>query len=95
MKINRYEAHITVDIAFAKEVQIAGHATGWTYSQIHDCPIMGNNTYCYLTHYNTNAETLKDQIDAIIALLSIGNIPILRAKIKQIIYDTKTGVNQL
>lgn len=95
MNLNRYEAHITADIQFAKEVQIVANASGWKYSQIHGCPIMGNKTYCYLTHYNTNAQTLKNQMDAISTLLTMGNVPVLRSKIEMIIYDTKTGVNHL
>ena len=90
---NRYEAHITADIKHAELVKAASNATGWKYSQIHGCPIMGDKTYCYLTHYSTNARLLKNQLEAIETLLKMGAVPVLRAKIEQILYDTKTGVN--
>ena len=96
MKINRYEAHITIDIQHAKEAKIIAYATGWKYSQIHGCPIMGDKTYCYLTGYNAgDAFKLRQSIDAVISLCIMGQIPVLRAKIEHIIYDTKTGVDTL
>jgi hypothetical protein len=92
----RYESHITVDKQHAKEVENIGNLYGMKFSVIAGCPLLGSGTYCYLTHYDgESAERLRDKVLEVDAHLMAAGIKPLRLKIEQIIWDTKTGVNEI
>jgi DNA repair photolyase len=92
MKIGGYEAHLTMDAEHHGKVREIGETFGLAYSQITGCPILGQGTYCYLTDYSLNLEEVKQRIFGIKVLLEHNKIPVLRAKIEHIVFDTKTGV---
>ena len=90
----RYEAHLTFDKDHA-EILRHGYYP-WEYSAIDNDPIMGQHPYCYLTNYGESARDLVVSIDRVtLALWDIYRISPLRSKIEKIIYDSKTGWNQL
>jgi hypothetical protein len=90
----RFEAHITTNLPDAIKVREVGEAAGWKFSQIHGCPIMGDKTYCYLTAYDVDIQSLHSNLMAVVMMLSGFGIVVERAKIERIIFDTKTGVNE-
>jgi hypothetical protein len=52
---------------------------------------MGKQAYCYLTGFDTDAQALKERMLDISSDLRNAGIEVLREKIEEIIYDTKTG----
>jgi len=91
-----YEAHITCDKQYAREVEQVAEATGWVFSVISGCPILGQGTYCYLTNYNKdNPALLLASMQGVSRGLQDRGVSVLRSKIEHIVYDSKTGVNEL
>lgn len=96
----KYEAHITCERRDALRLQeIAainpGAESQWTFSQIDGDPLMGKTPYAYLTAYDSDALRLKTRMNLIAVRLRTVDVPVLRCKIEQILYDTKTGVDDL
>lgn len=94
-----YEAHLTFPKEYAKNVEALleyEDLQGWVYSVITGCPLLGSGTYCYLTGYRKEKpEVLKSEMDIIESIAKTSGIPILRSKIEHIVFDSKTGVNEL
>lgn len=92
----RYEAHITCDQAHARTVEKLASDLGprWVYSVIAGCPLLGQGTYCYLTTYGTDVDVVRALILHAETLLAQRHVPVLRAKIERIVYDTRTGVDE-
>lgn len=91
----KYEAHITCDIENAKHVENIGDAQGWKYSAIHGDALLGKKPYCYLTAYEPDAKHLMDRMELAADYLVEGGVFVYRKKIERIIYDTKTGVDEI
>jgi hypothetical protein len=91
----RFEWHITVDKSYSVEVRKLAEISGAVFSQITGCPILGQGEYCYLTGYDTESDDVRIAIDFHTAHLRMLGVPVLRAKIENIVYDTKTGVDTL
>lgn len=91
----KFEAHITCPREASEIVQEVATKTGWTYSAIDGDPVMGKQAYCYLTAYDFNGHHLLESVKGVSTILKIRNIEVLREKVEQIVYDTKTGVNEL
>lgn len=90
-----HEAHITLAQTHRVEAQQVADATGWTFSEITGCPILGQGTYCYLTGYDPDAEALLDEMGRVSDQLVAKGALILREKIERIIYDTRTHRNEV
>lgn len=94
----RYETHITFPIDKANEVRLLGKKfnDAWKFSQIMGCPLLGmDKPFCYLTSYDTDIKLLMEDIGRIVDEAKNQNIEVYRSKVERIIYDTKTGVNEL
>lgn len=92
----RYEAHMTFDQKHAAMIEEESYRLGWVFSVITGCPILGTGTYCYLTNYVADApQLLLGAMAAISKEFEARGITTLRAKIEHIVYDSKTGVNEL
>jgi hypothetical protein len=91
----RFEWHITCPKKHAAEVKKIADELGFVYSQITGCPILGQGTYCYITGYNTEAGDTMNDVAKTTAALVGSKIPVLRAKVEDIVYDTKTHVDRL
>jgi hypothetical protein len=91
----RYEAHITADVKDERAVAQVGKLEGWVFSRIAGCPILGQGTYCYLTNYAPEAEPLRAAIESVVGHLRDRGVEVLRSKMERIVYDTKTGVDEI
>lgn len=90
----KFEAHITCPRAASAAVE-ARSGEHWKFSAIDGDQVMGKQPYCYLTAYSTNSQELLGRVIAMGALLRADGIEVLREKVEEIIYDTKTGVDCL
>ena len=89
----KYEAHITMDKVHAPKIK---NGIGqWSYSAIDDDPLMGQKPYCYLTAYDPDANHLLEKMNFTTKYLEGEGIPVLRTKIERIIFDSKTGVDEI
>lgn len=91
----RFEWHITLDKEHRLTAQAVAKKFGWTFSEITGCPILGQGTYCYITGYQTFSGSAKFDLDVVCDELKSLGVPVLRAKIEDIVYDTKTNVNRI
>jgi hypothetical protein len=89
------EAHITANLLDATEVRKVGDEIGWVFSQISGCPLLGQGTYCYLTSYDRDAARLRRELEQACQLLKKRGIDVLRSKIEHIVFDSKTGVDEM
>lgn len=91
----KYEAHITCHISDWERVQQFATLTGWKSSRIDGDALLGAKPYCYLTGYNADGHVLLAETVALARNLEQAGAVVLREKVEQIVYDTKTGVNEL
>lgn len=95
-KTGGYEAHMTFAQEHARTVQNTSEISGWVFSMITGCPLLGPGTYCYLTNYSKDEPAkLREEMAAIMRTLVPLGVETLRSKIEHIVFDTKTGVNEL
>ncbi len=91
----KFESHITFHISAADTVKAVGDSYGWKYSQIDGDALMGAKPYCYLTGYAPDGHELHRDMNAVVNAARKQGVQELRTKIEQIVWDTKTGVNDL
>lgn len=91
----KFEAHATFAIADWMAVQRIGVQHDWKYSQIDGDALMGPKAFCYLTAYDSDCLMLHQRLEAVALEADAMGVKILRGKIEHIVYDTKTGVNEL
>jgi hypothetical protein len=84
-----YETHITVSTANAKEATEIAKIAGWKTSEIARDPLLGEDTFFYLTRHSKNYNKTVLELENCIKFLKEYEIPILREKIEYVIYDTK------
>lgn len=87
-----YECHITChlhDAAFAGAVATALH---WKTSEIARDPVLGSDTYFYLTSHGATYGDLFTRMEEAEAALVRQGVEVVRKKIEHIVYDTKTGM---
>ena len=97
MKPLGYEAHITFSRDWIQTIAVVWAVTqqGWKLSKFDADPVLGDKPYAYLTHYDTDAIALLDQMQRIANALRETGVPVIREKIEAIVYDTKTGVDRI
>jgi len=93
--MHKFEAHITCHVNQADEVKIIGVEFGWKFSCIEGDALMGPKPYCYLTGYSTDKHELYFNVQRLTVTLQRRGVEVLRSKIEQIIFDTKTGIDEL
>jgi hypothetical protein len=93
----RYEAHLTFPAEAHGHVEAVATQTGWVFSKIAGCPLLGAGTYCYLTNYDTNPAALLLAMQRVQRMVGDrdGEALALRGKIERIVYDTRTGVDEI
>ena len=91
----KFEAHITCKRDDSEKVGQVGKYYEWKFSAFDADPLMGDKPYCYLTNYDPNAQTLLNSMNDVCDELKAIGVEVLRRKIERIIYDTKTGVNEI
>lgn len=92
----KFEAHITCNRADADKLRaLLVRLAGWKYSSFDADPVMGDKPFAYLTAYDTDPYVLRGRTLMAAGLLSAQGIEVLRQKVEEIVYDTKTGHNTL
>jgi hypothetical protein len=89
----KFESHITMPREQGALAEEVADALGMTYSAIDGDPVMGKRAYCYLTCYDTDATRLLGRVQAASFVLRHNGVEVLREKVEEILYDTKTGHN--
>jgi hypothetical protein len=90
----KFECHITVDrphdeIGFESFKALANEF-GWKTSYIQGDPLLGDKAFFYFTKYSTDAWQLRVSMERLSECLRKAT-PVIREKIEEIIYDTKTN----
>lgn len=90
-----FEAHITYDANHAFAVENF-KGDGWKFSKIDGDPVLGQQLFCYLTAHGDYAkELLAGMQQRALVISSLFGVQPLRMKIERVIYDTKTGVDEI
>ncbi len=105
----KFEAHMTYERKWAPAIGEISDVTqkksdifkwpeagAWAFSQFDADPVMGDKPYCYLTSYDIDEQRLLYRMNHLAGQIfhNYGLEP-LRLKIERIIFDSKTGVNEL
>ena len=86
-----YEAHITYKAEHRAHLE-ALLIPGWKFSAIDGDPVLGKEVYCYLTSYDKDGKNLLARMQRTVETIGFEAV---RQKVEQIVYDTKTGRNNL
>lgn len=87
-----YECHITVAVRDAGAAQRLADLYGWKTSEIKRDPVLGDDSYFYLTQHSTKREDIFSRMHTMNFDLDEAGVPVIRSKIEHIVYDTKTGI---
>lgn len=89
-----FEVHITCRPEDAHRLKSAAFG-GWKFSQFDGDPVMGEGHFTYLTCYRNSAYNAQTAMEHKAYMLREVGAEVLRTKIEKIIYDSKTGVNEI
>lgn len=93
--MRKFESHITLPRLSSATVQLVAQQEQdrciWLFSMIDGDAIMGNKPYCYLTSYHTDGQKLLAAAEAMAVALRAADVLVLRIKVEEIVYDSKTG----
>jgi hypothetical protein len=85
-----YEIHITCYTSQAKQAAFAAAELHWKTSEIMRDPVLGNDTYYYLTKYAATLDQAIEFLSAACHTLQFKyNVIIVREKIEHIVYDIR------
>jgi hypothetical protein len=85
-----YEIHITCMTSQAQAATEVAKKLHWKTSEIARDPVLGNDTYFYLTKYAETLDIAHTYLtDAIVALLYTYNVEVIREKIEHIVHDVR------
>lgn len=96
--MSKYECHITVPMpsgGMLHEFEDIGEDHGWKTSYIQGDPLLGEKRYFYFTRFGTDLMDLANQMSALTNVLRNYDIQVLRQKIEEILFDTKTGHDKI
>lgn len=88
-----YECHITVSVAHADIATDVAKLFGWKTSEIARDPLLGDDTFFYLTKHDRSGVKLRTNMEVAAMQLEARGVPVLRQKIEHIIFDTKTNTD--
>lgn len=86
-----YECHITVSVADAETATNVAKMGGWKTSEIARDPLLGEDTYFYLTCHAKEYTFILGKMKTCSAALESKGVKVIREKIERIVYDTKTA----
>ena len=84
-----YECHITSMTAHAPRLAELAERSGWKTSEIARDPVLGDDTYFYLTKHSHDFPEIFVAMTNMATVLEANDIPVVRKKIELIVYDTK------
>lgn len=90
--MHHYECHITTRTSFSAQATTIATELHWKTSEIARDPVLGEDTYFYLTTHDSDAARMKKRMDECVARLKEAGVQVLREKIEEIIHDTKLGL---
>jgi hypothetical protein len=86
------ETHVTIRVADAPVGVAVAKNLNWKTSEIKRDPILGDNSYFYLTSHGNDFGEVWLRLLQVVEHLQKGGATVLRTKIELIIHDSKTGV---
>ncbi len=84
-----YECHITTWLKDAEEADAVAKLRGWKTSQIARDPLLGDDTFFYLTCHSTDQSVILAKMHLASTDLCSRGVEVVREKIERIVYDTK------
>lgn len=84
-----FEVHITCLLKDAEFCEKAAKALHWKFSAIAGDPVLGKDTYCYLTTHGTDLLRTVNRMSAVVADLKKEGVQVIREKIEVIIHDVR------
>ena len=85
-----FECHITCYTSQADKASAVAKTLHWKTSEIARDPVLGNDTYFYLTSHSNDLTHMMDRMKTATKTLQDFGVQIVREKIEVIIHDTKT-----
>lgn len=87
-----FECHITVSTEHAEAAATVAKNSHWKTSEIARDPVLGDDTYYYLTSHNSDYNDMWFRLRNVVNTLEYIGVPVLREKIELIMHDTKVKV---
>lgn len=84
-----YEIHITASTKDGETATIVAKQLGWKTSEIARDPLLGEDTFFYLTTHRSHVETSMADMNLCAKILEANGVKVLRMKIEHVIFDTK------
>lgn len=84
-----FECHITGRVKDAEVLELIARAEHWKTSEIKRDPVLGDDSYFYLTSHDTDLNRMMGRMNAVTAAMHNTSCEVVREKIEVIIYDTK------
>lgn len=88
-----FECHITVSTEYSEKATEIAKLLHWKTSEIARDPILGNDTYFYLTTHAKEFTEMWSKLRFCVAHLDTLQVPIIREKIELIVHDTKVKLS--
>lgn len=91
----RFESHVTLPSPNNLELKMQLISIARTHqmkpSWITGDPVLGDGKYFYISGFDSTFDVLLNKIKVLVADLQSHKFEVIREKIEQIMYDTKTG----
>ena len=84
-----FEIHITCFCSQATQAAQVASALKWKTSEIKRDPVLGNDTYYYLTKYAASLELAHAELRTCVDQLINNKIVVIREKIEHIVHDKR------
>jgi len=86
-----YECHITCKLEDHVEAEKIAKWHGWKTSEIARDPLLGQDTYFYLTRHHDDLIEMHKEMNFMSGCLRNAGCTVIREKIELTVYDTKSG----
>lgn len=84
-----FECHITGRVKDAEVLELIARANHWKTSEIKRDPVLGDDSYFYLTSHDTDLTRMFDRMNSVSQYMKDAKCEVIREKIEVIIHDTK------
>lgn len=88
----KFECHITCNQADGEKASAVATEHHWKTSEIARDPVLGAATFFYLTSHGASYQSIFRRMRTAVAALEAAGVSVVREKIEEIVYDTKTGI---
>jgi len=85
------EIHVTTSTKFAAKAQEIAQTLHWKTSEIARDPVLGNDTFFYLTTHSASVKAAFTRLEYCVKQLEEVGVEVIRQKIEIVIFDTKLG----